>query len=97
MNWKEIKEKYPKAFKEYGELYNGLWWLPQTMEKILNFFDKNGIIIDFYCRPDSMIYSYKIWKKGELLKLAQGNSYNIREKSVSEAFTKAFEILEEKL
>ena len=123
MNWKEIKEKYPKAltrllnwFSEEEIDLNGVSLHSDGLDlhynhinhagsiyfrDLYDFFDVNEMFIEVgvYTREKfEFIWDIQEMKNNELLEVANGNK-NInkdRLKAEQAAFTKAFELLENK-
>ena len=101
MNWKEIKEKYPKAIKlilstDHSPvcLYNEF----APSRNFYDFFDENGliIIIDYDYYDGDFLWKFDItFGTGTIYE--SGSMYNNRQDVEGPAFIKAFEILEEKL
>ena len=111
MNWKEIKEKYPKAYilceKEMTDgsyiepFYETVNWNDRNL---YDFFDKQGIYVNissdcgkfFY-----MLYEYheKPFKDETVLDIGmdEDKQFEIREEAETAAFIKAFEILEKNI
>jgi hypothetical protein len=120
MNWKEIKEKYPKAWKlargwhfekENVHIHDnpigremGMYILFRNPRRLYDFFDENEIFIGInpvYMGADMgnkrsekpSSWEYMITTKDN----AVGRKRNGRSVVETEAFTKAFEILEQQL
>ena len=99
MNWDEIKEKYPKAFKQ---LQN---WLHEEnmifkvghIRDLYDFFDEQGI----YGRVGKNLFMMFIWDLITDPKIdvyeASNYDYNTRPEAEEKLFLRAFEILEVKL
>lgn len=96
MNWKEIKEKYPKGFGEtfnYTNRFPGLS-IDVTDRWLYDFFDEqnfNVAVLPFF--------NSWIWKiRYEDMNFVEGEKKeSTRTEAEEQAFTRAFEILEEKL
>jgi hypothetical protein len=94
MNWKEIKTNQPTAYAKYLK-----YPFPVNARPLFDFFDEQGINVFIDWMPDQtgrgIEYLYKIldWE------CQQGDSgpYPTRREAEEQAFTKAFELLEEKL
>ena len=118
MNWKEIKEKYPKAFNQMNEWYGeGLlefhhsenryghyftdgvhiveMWNDFLDRNLYDFFDENEIWIDID-HEFGADWTFTIDNGGNGHD-GDGTIYKTRTEAETAAFTKAFEILEEKL
>ena len=113
MNWKETKEKCPKALHKYN-LYNWdgyenykidnyapivLKDLAKTNNRNLyDFFDENGVIVSviYEINADGLeYYDWEIYDNNT--RTYPDNEHNSRTEAETEAFNKAFEILENKL
>ena len=106
MNWKEIKKKYPKAYKE---LTNCFGYKNETAIEIsltvyynrnlYDFFDEKGIYIVVH--PDILNEVFFIWiifdEKNRAYQCNPEKFVNNRQEAERAAFLKAFEILEQKL
>jgi len=99
LQWQKIKEKHPKA-------YDTLWyWDAKFGVQVINrgdytrflydFFDENEIIINI-CFAISEAWYYNI-DTDVFFCTANDDTFKSRTKAETAAFTKAFEILEEKL
>jgi hypothetical protein len=99
MNWKEIENKYPKAFNllsdKYGKVSAKLM-LNSNERELYDFFDDNGISIiidvDYY---DGLMFIPCIFS----IKNHQFDpidNYDSRKEAEFAAFTRAFELLEDK-
>ena len=110
MNWEEIKEKCPKAFKQidkWSDRHNDYYWdfiygwvsdcndNPYPTRDLYDFFDENGIRIALTIDNQ---FGYEIYTNGfdEIEHSNIGWFYH-RIEAETEAFNKAFEILENKL
>jgi len=105
MNWKVIKEKYPKSLDLFdksspaSESFAG-----DIFSRILyDFFDDNGFMIGVYPRVSMM---GMIWINSFVIIIHESESPNIlfsetsyknRRGAEEDAFTEAFKILEERL
>ena len=112
MNWKEIKEKCPKALHKYN-LYNWdgyenykidnyapivLKDLAKTNNRNLyDFFDENGIIIEILYSLGGGLFAYEIHKVSNVEFIKYSDGFSSRTEAETEAFNKAFKILENKL
>jgi len=123
MNWKEIKENYPKAWNkvitdkdEFGLVYTYLHnrfelkmdeyecYDDFNIRELYDFFDKNGIYIEICLDGDwngLKLNGYFLWvihtKEISYIESSRDKSFSNRESAEDSAFTKAFEILENKL
>ena len=112
MNWKEIKEKCPRAFKFYTKKYgfvdteiaqnNLLLMLGDDLDRRLyDFFDEQGIIIDiaptFSKKVNGKTEFYIDWWIDDMPAAESNKNYKTRAEAEEQAFIKAFEILENKL
>ena len=100
MNWKEIRDKYPKAAEAHKKWTKGYYNInvePDNRD-LYDFFDENGIFIrvDFEFNEDGLEWAYYI-NRPNFRKTYVGDYYKSRKEAETEAFTKAFEILESKL
>ena len=89
MNWKIIKEKYPKAYELALKNSN-----PAFCDRLLyDFFDSQGIyaIINRSPADNEFFWSIDIGKD-----FCDGDYTNTRTEAEEQAFLKAFEILEDK-
>lgn len=112
MNWKEIKEKYPKAF-DLWEDYS--WWFQYWDDKahhiegigvehndirgLYDFFDEKKIYIelsiDYEEEPKhKLLVGYEVLSPIDFSHDTGIREHATRAEAESEAFTKAFEILE---
>ena len=107
INWQEIKEKYPNAFKLFVDFmgytkqkyFNG-WndWVKFNLElrcycDLEKFFDDNGIYIEIYINPiDKKTWNVSIDKYDIFL-----ISIRSRQEAKEQAIIKGFEILEQQL
>lgn len=105
MNWNNIKEKYPKAYKQFED-----WWFVKNaivnidstyFRHLYDFFDGRGIYGSVYHRLSGG-FKYDIQDDDNFL-LVDGDTpdalpaFKIRTEAEEKAFEKAFEILEVKL
>ena len=122
MNWKEISEKFPEAFKTFFKWYwadnriafdGDSLYFSQTIDDksyaessisfkdilrirvFYDFFDENEIWINVVHRDFGNLISVKpfMWKINQ----EYSEGYSTRAEAETAAFTKAFEILENKL
>jgi hypothetical protein len=106
MNWKAIKEKCPKALQE--AIRTGEWFIDNDGDVcscgngprvLYDFFDENdiyiGIDVGRYVGEKHMNYEYSIWETEDCVEMSK--CYLSRFEAEESAFTKAFEILEERL
>lgn len=98
MNWNEIDNKYPKAYKEFGN------WIDKdgydTDRDLYDFFDEQGIYIHIYnTRILAWYWEIEEYRNGRLYNedIECPISYKSRKEAEEQAFLKAFFILEEKL
>lgn len=104
MNWKKIKDKYPKAFKEgqdwwvaHAEKYEPAFLFNIGNRFLYDFFDEQGIYIEA-CVPLSgdegiNAFGWMIYPRGVLSDF----EYKTRIEAEEQAFLKAFELLEQRL
>ncbi len=101
MNWKEISEKYPKAFKLLEHWGNYPAVLSRQKKRLLyDFFDSQKIFINIWMSTydkDSMLISWSIYQIINGLVATGGEYYDNRVDLEKEAFEVAFEILEKEL
>ena len=111
MNWKEIKEKYPKAYGlltkngEYSIQSGCLFlWVEHIayhyeLRDLYDFFDEQGIYISIKIGSDFRHFDYSIHLKNIWKADSHGDSIRktTRTEAETEAFTKAFEILEDSI
>ena len=104
MNWKIIKEKYPKAYKEgqdwwvaHAEIYEPAFLFNIGNRFLYDFFDEQGIYIEIlkmfdgnYTTPTGFYFYIDDYTRDEY-------SADTRTLAEEQAFIKAFEILEDKL
>jgi len=101
MNWKEIKKKYPKAYKSFGNWINRYAY--NTDRDLYDFFDEQGIPVSVYhiVRRYGKFFSVKIFnpisKKTVRILSVPFEIRKSRFKMEKQAFLKAFEILEKKV
>jgi len=106
MNRDEIKIKYPKSFDTLNEWMNnivetdriGIWWnvlFSEIRGFLYDFFDEQKIYIEINFIDYEPFFAWCISSKTEsdLSRIMYGN----RNQAEEQAFSKAFEILEEKL
>lgn len=111
MNWEEIKKTCPKAFNILMDSYHAkqmdaLNLAGKTMYYIIDralydFFDEQKIIIIINYEPPNS-YNFNIYfnenvGKADYYKFRRYLYYSQRTEAETEAFTKAFEILEKRL
>ena len=92
MNWIEIKEKYPKSEPLIDKCI-------RTDRDLYDFFDEQGIHISVYY-SDCEFFECSIFNnQGDIAgwDYLETNEFETRTEAEVKAFTKAFEILEEKL
>ena len=123
LNWKEIKEKCPKAWDKLFEMFSdgiienfiefeneGFFYsdiirfedkAPSLMSRILyDFFDENDLVVTIgYWSEEQMPFYWDIakWGMPASVSLSSNADFNGRTEAETEAFNKAFEILENKL
>ncbi len=110
MNWNKIKEKYPKAQKQFKKWvnknvawYDGFCWDEQYGDfperELYDFFDEQGIYIAvdiYYSGGDGLRFlAYNFQVKDMDIDFEVNES--TRTLAEEKAFEKAFEILEDKL
>ena len=102
MNWQNIREKYPKAYKileDNSDYFAALRLGVRGFDKrfLYDFFDEQGIYIavDHDLEFDNMWWWY-INRTDEICEANDNEEYKTRTLAETEAFTKAFEILETK-
>ncbi len=94
IDWKNIKEKYPKAYEKFiHEWYHGYKDLINERD-LYDFFDEQGINILITCEFD---FGYEILDNRYEVNQEVKKWFNSRQEAESEVFTKAFEILNDKL
>lgn len=101
MDWKHIKSKYPEAYYKYGVWADNEmildYFAPDinkvNLRHLYDFFDENEIYISILHRDSLKTIPPYQWKiRGDI-----SEGYHSRSLAEEVAFTKAFEILEEKL
>lgn len=107
MNWSEIKEKYPRSYEKYDINYNissnaDCCGEHHPNQRVLfDFFDEQGIFISVsYDLPNPPFFFLITNEKVEIEDnywIADDKRYNSRDEAETEAFTTAFEILEERV
>ena len=105
MNWKEISEKYPKAFNKSQNERTTIVISP--LRDLYDFFDEQGIYgwVSPEIQHTRMIsenphYCVDEWGydiQDDSFELAVGSGFESRPKAEAVMFEKEFEILEEKL
>lgn len=105
MNWKEIKEKYPKSSNLLSKWNTNMknWSNISSImppRDLYDFFDEQGIIIgipvDYTYLGEKYVYMFEIIHP-ENTRCHEGEWYDTREEAEESAWMKAFEILEEQL
>lgn len=112
MNWKEIKENYPKGWAKlqlsqsigkYGEIKISQWMSLSsegfgdiTLRDFYDFFDEQGIYIELTLEKGGRFHVDILDKEAEYLFIIK-EIFNTRTEAEEAAFNKAFEILENKL
>ena len=106
MNWQNIREKYPKAYKileDNSDYFAALRLGVRGFDKrfLYDFFDEQGIYVNVMRWAETEAYfGLEVWSyriiigKGEFV--TSEETYDSRTLAETEAFTKAFEILETK-
>ena len=108
INWKEIKDKYQKAFKEFSKWGNHVAVLSRQKQRLLyDFFDENEIYIEIEIDRtlEAKFAPSVYWLEEEMEDLdfdcyqnwTDECLYKTRREAEEAAFIKAFEILENKL
>lgn len=116
MNWKEIREKCPKAYRlmwmsgvlDLVKYYNGEPNFIYSIRQLYDFFDSEGMVIEIrlaYDAGENIWFEYAIYKEtGHCLFTTMDEPdykepYKTKTRTEAEeaAFTKAFDILENKL
>ena len=99
MNWKEINEKWPKAYSLFMSArfdrliaYRKFEVPNDYIGDLYDFFDEQGIIIEIMWYHKD--FRMNVWYNKEVKFAGHLNS---RQEAEEAAFLKAFEILEEKL
>ena len=105
MNWTEIKEKYPKAYDsllEWEPIIDISVWIYFKDRNLYDFFDEQELIIEIGVEYGKDCEDY--WFEWFINLKGTGGAdylghkcYKSRSEAEQAAFTKAFEILEEKL
>ena len=96
MNWNKIKEKYPKAHKKLFDTCKVVIDIDSDRD-LYDFFDEQGIIINVYNLFGSFWWDIKEYYERLFAEHAKEDQYKTRTEAEEKAFTKAFELLEEKL
>ena len=98
MNWTNIREQYPKAYEKFSEKFMAFELCSTELRMLFDFFDEQGIYIavDHDLEFDNMWWWY-INRTDEICEANDNEEYKTRTLAETEAFTKAFEILEKLL
>ena len=88
----EIREKYPKAYEKYALDFNYKYNKQNCNCSLYKFFDEQGIYIEIFSAPNPRCFFTQINRHPPMVI----PKYNTRQEAEQAAFTKAFEILEER-
>ena len=107
MNWEEIEKKYPKAHGLFDDWYVGnikISWknfLLAPPRRLYDFFDENNLFIEVHVYNESISgklhFTAQIWEDAYSSALFETKDHPTRPEAETEAFNKAFEILEKQL
>lgn len=107
MNWTEIKQKYPKAFRAlqlwFERTYPGIckkadmeWFLkkPNSLRHLFDFFDASKILIEIQIHVSEGKFNHVIFTGKDFYPMQEHLDVETRSEAENMAFAKAFEILE---
>lgn len=103
MNWEEIDKTCPKAYAKVGEwfedniIYNSIRLTECTYRWLYDFFDGEGIYIEFTIDKTRFWFDILDENNDYLTSYEKNDCHDTRTEAEEQSFTKAFEILEEKL
>jgi len=97
-NWRQIENKYQKAYALWMQFDSPEAKICVTYRDLYDFFDEQKLWITVYITCSNSGFMWEIVKKTGIDEFSPENIiYNPRSKAEEAAFIKAFEILEEKL